>query len=239
MCSDVGLFIAMGRAAVVGAFGPVAVGAACALAPARRLCGRWSSRRWRGVWFSAAHASPCAMWGAVHASVIVGVLPWPRRPATAAPPAPVARLLGLRTAGHGAGWRFALLRSGSTGLALHPADLLLLAAMLRRRRLWLWRPPVTNARRRRDLLALRCRCSPRGAAERHRPGTDPVPATARPPLAMWPCFRCGWLRLVQGAWRWAARCASARCNWCSPFRACCLPCPAGRAAGCRQRRLWP
>ena len=128
-----GLFIAMGRAAVAGALSAMLLWAQRAPWPQRA---DW----WPlvltalGVVFGFPLLTSIAMRhvGAVHASVIVGVLPL----ATAAVGAllhrqrPSPAFWACALLGTALVVAFALLRSGSAGLALHPADLLLLGAML-------------------------------------------------------------------------------------------------------------
>lgn len=127
------VFIAMGRAAVAG------------LLSAALLLARRAPLPQRADWLPLAVTAGGVVFGfplltslamrqvqAVHASVIVGLLPL----ATAA----VAALLHRQrpsggfwlcaTAGTALVVAFAVLRSGTAGLALHPADLLLMAAML-------------------------------------------------------------------------------------------------------------
>ncbi len=128
-----GLFIAMGRAAVAGMLSALLLIAQRAPLPRRADWGPLALTA-LGVVFGFPLLSSIAMRhvGAVHASVIVGALPL----ATAA----VGALLH-RQRPSGAFWAcallgsalvvgFALLRSGQSGLALHPADLLLLGAVL-------------------------------------------------------------------------------------------------------------
>lgn len=128
-----GLFIAMGRAAVAGLLSALLLLALRAPWPRRADWGPLALTA-LGVVFGFPLLTSIAMRhvSAVHASVIVGVLPL----ATAA----VGALLH-RQRPSGAFWAcallgtalvvtFALLHSGTAGLALHPADLLLLGAML-------------------------------------------------------------------------------------------------------------
>ncbi len=128
-----GLFIAMGRAAVAGMLSALLLIAQRAPLPRRADWGPLALTA-LGVVFGFPLLSSIAMRhvGAVHASVIVGALPL----ATAA----VGALLH-RQRPSGAFWAcallgsalvvgFALLRSGQSGLTLHPADLLLLGAVL-------------------------------------------------------------------------------------------------------------
>lgn len=128
-----GLFIAMGRAAVAGVLSALLLIAQRAPLPRRADWGPLALTA-LGVVFGFPLLSSIAMRhvGAVHASVIVGALPL----ATAA----VGALLH-RQRPSGGFWAcallgaalvvgFALLRSGTAGLALHPADLLLLGAVL-------------------------------------------------------------------------------------------------------------
>ena len=128
-----GLFIAMGRAVVAGLL-------SAALLLARRA--PWPERAdWAplaltaaGVVFGFPLLTSIAMRHveAVHASVIVGLLPL----ATAAVGAllhrqrPSAGFWLCAAAGTVLVVAFAVLRSGAGGVALHPADLLLMAAML-------------------------------------------------------------------------------------------------------------
>lgn len=128
-----GVFVAMARAVAAG------------LLSALLLCVRrapWPQRGDRGplvltalgVVFGFPLLTSIAMRyvGAVHASVIVGVLPL----ATAAVGAllhrqrPSPAFWACALLGTALVVAYALLRSGAAGLALHPADLLLLAAML-------------------------------------------------------------------------------------------------------------
>lgn len=128
-----GLFIAMGRAAVAGLLSALLLLVLRAPWPRRADWGPLALTA-LGVVFGFPLLTSIAMRhvSAVHASVIVGVLPL----ATAA----VGALLH-RQRPSGAFWAcallgtalvvgFALLHSGAAGLALHPADLLLLGAML-------------------------------------------------------------------------------------------------------------
>ncbi|HAU58190.1 MAG TPA: EamA family transporter [Comamonadaceae bacterium] len=128
-----GLFIAMGRATVAGVLSALLLLALRAPWPRRADWGPLALTA-LGVVFGFPLLTSIAMRhvGAVHASVIVGVLPL----ATAA----VGAILH-RQRPSGAFWAcallgtalvvtFALLHSGTKGLALHPADLLLLGAML-------------------------------------------------------------------------------------------------------------
>jgi drug/metabolite transporter (DMT)-like permease len=128
-----GLFIAMGRAAVAGLLSALLLIAQRAPLPRRADWGPLALTA-LGVVFGFPLLSSIAMRhvGAVHASVIVGALPL----ATAA----VGALLHRQRPSRGF-WAcallgaalvvgFALLRSGTAGLALHPADLLLLGAVL-------------------------------------------------------------------------------------------------------------
>ena len=128
-----GLFIAMGRATVAGVLSALLLLALRAPWPRRADWGPLALTA-LGVVFGFPLLTSIAMRhvGAVHASVIVGVLPL----ATAA----VGAILH-RQRPSGAFWAcallgtalvvtFALLHSGTAGLALHPADLLLLGAML-------------------------------------------------------------------------------------------------------------
>lgn len=128
-----GLFIAMGRAAVAGLLSALLLLARRDPLPARR---DWAPLALTalGVVFGFPLLTSVAMRyvGAVHASVIVGLLPL----ATAAVGALLHRQRpsGAFWACAGAGAAlvvvFAVLRSGQSGLALHPADLLLMAAIV-------------------------------------------------------------------------------------------------------------
>ena len=128
-----GLFIGMGRAAVAGLLSLALLAALRSPLPAR---GDWwpLTMNALGVVFGFPLFTSVAMRyvGAVHASVILGVLPL----ATAAVGAllhrqrPSPAFWACAALGSGLVVAFALLRSGAEGLALHPADLLLLAAML-------------------------------------------------------------------------------------------------------------
>ncbi|GAA3996598.1 DMT family transporter [Comamonas faecalis] len=128
-----GLFVGMGRAAVAGLLSLAWLLALRAPLPARSDW--WPlAMNALGVVFGFPLFMSVAMRyvGAVHASVILGVLPL----ATAAVGAflhrqrPSNAFWACAALGSGLVIGFALLRSGADGLALHPADLLLLAAML-------------------------------------------------------------------------------------------------------------
>jgi drug/metabolite transporter (DMT)-like permease len=127
-----GVFIALGRAVV--AAGLSALFLLATRAPWPRRADWWPlAITAAGVVFGFPLFTSIAMRyvEAVHASVIVGVLPL----ATAAVGAllhrqrPSAGFWVCAAIGSGLVVGFALLRSGSAGLALHPADALLLAAM--------------------------------------------------------------------------------------------------------------
>ena len=127
-----GVFIALGRAVVAAALSAVFLVAT--RAPWPRRADWWPLViTAAGVVFGFPLFTSIAMRyvEAVHASVIVGVLPL----ATAAVGAllhrqrPSAGFWICAAGGSGLVVGFALLRSGSTGVALHPADALLLAAM--------------------------------------------------------------------------------------------------------------
>lgn len=127
-----GVFIALGRAVVAAALSAVFLVAT--RAPWPRRADWWPLViTAAGVVFGFPLFTSIAMRyvEAVHASVIVGVLPL----ATAAVGAllhrqrPSAGFWICAAVGSGLVVGFALLRSGSTGVALHPADALLLAAM--------------------------------------------------------------------------------------------------------------
>ncbi|MDF1485813.1 DMT family transporter [Ramlibacter sp. H39-3-26] len=128
-----GLFIAMGRAAVAGLLSLALLRATRAPLPRR---GDWLplAATALGVVFGFPLLTSIAMRHveAVHASVIVGLLPL----ATAAVGAvlhrqrPSAGFWACAAIGAALVVAFALLRSGTQGLAIGPADLLLLAAML-------------------------------------------------------------------------------------------------------------
>lgn len=128
-----GLFIAMGRAAVAGLLSALLLLALRAPWPRRTDWGPLAVTA-MGVVFGFPLLTSIAMRhvGAVHASVIVGVLPL----ATAAVGALLHRQRPSRAfwacalLGTALVVTFALLHSGTAGLALHPADLLLLGAML-------------------------------------------------------------------------------------------------------------
>lgn len=128
-----GVFIALGRAAVA------------ALLSAAFLAATRAPRPQRGDWPPLAITAAGVVFGfplltsvamrhveAVHASVIIGVLPL----ATAAVGAwlhrqrPSAGFWACAALGTGLVVGFALLRSGGSGLALHPADALLFGAMV-------------------------------------------------------------------------------------------------------------
>lgn len=127
------VFIAMGRAVVAGLLSAALLAVRRAPLPQRADWGPLALTA-AGVVFGFPLLTSLAMRyvGAVHASVIVGLLPL----ATAA----VGALLH-RQRPSGAFWAcallgtalvvaFAVLRSGAEGIALHPADLLLMGAML-------------------------------------------------------------------------------------------------------------
>ncbi|WP_284414700.1 DMT family transporter [Acidovorax sp. SUPP3334] len=128
-----GLFMAMGRAAIAGVLSALLLWARRAPWP--------QPQEWRplaftalGVVFGFPLLTSLAMRhvSAVHASVIIGVLPL----ATAGVGAllhrqrPSPRFWLCALLGTAMVVTFAVLRSGSAGLSLHPADLLLLAAVL-------------------------------------------------------------------------------------------------------------
>jgi drug/metabolite transporter (DMT)-like permease len=127
-----GLYIAAGRAVVAAALSALFLLTVRARLPTRA---QWPTLAWvaLGVVFGFPFLTSIAMRHveAVHASVIVGVLPL----ATAAVGAllqrqrPSAGFWLCAFAGTGLVVAFAVLRSGSAGLSLHPADLLLLLAM--------------------------------------------------------------------------------------------------------------
>lgn len=128
-----GLFIAMGRAALAGLLSGALLLALRAPLPQR--ADAWPLVLTAlGVVFGFPLLTSIAMRhvSAVHASVIVGVLPL----ATAAVGAllhrqrPSPAFWACAALGTGLVVGFAVLRSGAAGLALHPADLLLLGAML-------------------------------------------------------------------------------------------------------------
>jgi len=128
-----GLFIAMGRAAFAGLLSGALLLALRAPLPQR--ADAWPLVLTAlGVVFGFPLLTSVAMRhvSAVHASVIVGVLPL----ATAAVGAllhrqrPSPAFWACAVLGTGLVVSFAVLRSGRAGLALHPADLLLLGAML-------------------------------------------------------------------------------------------------------------
>ncbi|MES2978567.1 MAG: DMT family transporter [Pseudomonadota bacterium] len=128
-----GVFIAMGRAAVAAALSAVYLLAVRAPRPARI---HWPALAMisAGVVFGFPLLTSIAMRHvqAVHASVIVGILPL----ATAAVGAllhrqkPSAGFWACAALGSSLVVGFAILKSGSQGLAIHWADMLLLAAML-------------------------------------------------------------------------------------------------------------
>nr|WP_238323184.1 DMT family transporter [Acidovorax sp. JHL-9] len=128
-----GLFIAMGRAAVAGLLSGALLLALRAPLPQRTERGPLVLTA-LGVVFGFPLLTSMAMRhvSAVHASVIVGVLPL----ATAAVGAllhrqrPSPAFWACALLGTGLVVAFAVLRSGGAGLSLHPADLLLLGAML-------------------------------------------------------------------------------------------------------------
>ena len=133
---------------------------------------------------------------AVHASVIVGVLPL----ATAAVGAwlhrqrPSAGFWVCAAIGSALVVAFAVLRSGEAGFGIQAADALLLARHgLRRRRLRLGRAAVApHARRARDLLGAGDRAAAHGAGRVARPA--PGLGARRPPggaSRMSACSRCG------------------------------------------------
>lgn len=128
-----GLYIATGRAVVAAALSALYLLAVHARRPTRA---QWPTLAWvaLGVVFGFPICTSIAMRHveAVHASVIVGVLPL----ATAAVGAllqgqrPSAGFWLCALGGTGLVVSFAILRSGGAGLSLHPADGLLLLAML-------------------------------------------------------------------------------------------------------------
>ena len=128
-----GLFIAMGRAALAGLLSGALLLALRAPLP-QRADALPLVLTALGVVFGFPLLTSIAMRhvSAVHASVIVGVLPL----ATAAVGAllhrqrPSPAFWACAALGTGLVVGFAVLRSGAAGLALHPADLLLLGAML-------------------------------------------------------------------------------------------------------------
>ena len=128
-----GFFIACGRAVVAAALSAVFLLATGARLP-RRADWRPLAITAGGVVFGFPLFTSVAMRHveAVHASVIVGVLPL----ATAAVGAllhrqrPSPAFWACAALGTGLVVGFAVLRSGAAGLALHPADMLLLGAML-------------------------------------------------------------------------------------------------------------
>lgn len=128
-----GVFVAMARAVVAGLLSTLLLWARRAPWPQRADRGPLVLTA-LGVVFGFPLLTSVAMRyvGAVHASVIVGVLPL----ATAAVGAllhrqrPSPAFWACALLGTALVVAFAVLRSGSDGLALHPADLLLLAAML-------------------------------------------------------------------------------------------------------------
>jgi drug/metabolite transporter (DMT)-like permease len=127
-----GVFVAMGRAVVAAALSALFLWATRAPRP-RREDGWPLALTSAGVVLGFPLFTSLAMRHveAVHASVIVGVLPL----ATAAAGAYLQRqrpsngFWACAALGSALVVGFAILRSGSAGLALHPADLLLLAAM--------------------------------------------------------------------------------------------------------------
>ena len=128
-----GLFIAMGRAALAGLLSGALLLALRAPLP-QRADALPLVLTALGVVFGFPLLTSIAMRhvSAVHASVIVGVLPL----ATAAVGAllhrqrPSPAFWACAALGTGLVVGFAVLRSGAAGLALHPADMLLLGAML-------------------------------------------------------------------------------------------------------------
>ena len=128
-----GLFIAMGRAALAGLLSGALLLALRAPLP-QRADALPLVLTALGVVFGFPLLTSIAMRhvSAVHASVIVGVLPL----ATAAVGAllhrqrPSPAFWAFAALGTGLVVGFAVLRSGAAGLALHPADMLLLGAML-------------------------------------------------------------------------------------------------------------
>ncbi len=128
-----GLFIAMGRAAVAGVLSVLLLAWQRAPLPAR--ADWWPLAVTAcGVVFGFPLLTSWAMRhvGAVHAAVIIGLLPL----ATAAAGAvlhrqrPSGAFWGCALLGSALVVAYALLRSGQAGLALHPADLLLMAAVV-------------------------------------------------------------------------------------------------------------
>ncbi len=209
-----GVFIALGRAVVAAALSAVFLLATRAPFPRRE--------QWRplavtagGVVFGFPLFTSIAMRHveAMHASVIVGVLPL----ATAAVGAllhrqrPSAGFGCARPLGSALVVAFAMLRSGGGSLSISPADLLLLAAMLCAAVGYGYGARLSQAYagRARDLLGAAAGPAAdlaagrfqlaNGAHQGRRPGG--ASATSR-------CSRCGWaFSAGTVAWRWAARCA--------------------------------
>jgi drug/metabolite transporter (DMT)-like permease len=150
---------------------------------------------------------------AVHASVIIGVLPL----ATAAVGAllhrqrPSAGFWLCAALGSALVVAFAMLRSGGgAGLSISPADLLLLAAMLCAAVGYGYGARLSQRMRAEHVICW--------ALVLALPLTLPLAAfswpagPSRPPpggaSATWRCSRCGWaFSPGTAAWRWAARCA--------------------------------
>ena len=111
------------------------------------------------------------------------------------------------------------------GGALVVPTLLLLGGALRRRGLCAGRAPRADAGRAGDLLGARAQPAADAA------GCAGLVAGRRRGLRlgglrpMSRCSRCGSASLPgTAAWRWAAPCGSARCNWCSRSWRCCSRC---------------
>ena len=219
-----GVFVAMGRAVVAAVLSAALLLASRASLPMRQ---DWLplAITASGVVFGFPLLTSIAMRHveAMHASVIVGVLPL----ATAA----VGALLHRQRPSMGF-WLcaalgsalvvvFAVLRSGGgTAAGISFADLLLLAAMGCAAVGYCYGGRLAHHMRAEHVicwvLGFRCRSPCRWLPCRGQT----KPSSQRPGgvLAMWRCSRCGWAFLPGTAgWPWAARYGSVRYNWCSRF----------------------
>ncbi len=160
---------------------------------------------------------------AVHASVIVGVLPL----ATAAVGAllhrqrPSAGFWLCAALGSALVVGFAVLRSGSAGLNIHPADALLLAAMLCAAMGYGYGARLSQHMRAEHVICW--------ALVMALPLTLPLAAFTRPQAALpasawWGFAYTAVFSMWLGFFAWYRGLALARCSWCSRFWACCSPC---------------
>jgi drug/metabolite transporter (DMT)-like permease len=218
-----GVFVALGRAALAGLLSVLFLLAGRAPLPRRS---EWAplAVTAAGVVFGFPLCSSIAMRHveAVHASVIVGVLPL----ATAVVGAWLHRQRFARgfwfcaALGSGLVVLFALLRSG-TAVRLHSADALLLAAMALGAVGYAWGARLSQRMPAEHVIcwALCSRCRFHAAA-----GLVDAPAGAAAGqrlVGLRLCLRVldvdRLLRLVPAGSPWAAPCASARCSWLQPF----------------------